>query len=173
MRISVQPLRSTVVTRFLATMGCPTPAMKSSTAGLPGSVSICPHAPPTIAPESPMAAYSPLLHHWWQASSQLVKWPLSVLCNEAESVRVRCGSRVCLARLRDGDYSHSTRLRGYVDERVISTVSSFQLTRWTRLCLAHQLNIEQRTISSLRSLTANLQHASGVPKTAARRPLHR
>ena len=44
-------------------------------------------------------------------------------------VRLRCGSRVCLARLRDGDYSHSTRLLGYVDERTISTVSSFQLTR--------------------------------------------
>jgi hypothetical protein len=53
-------------------------------------------------------------------------------------VRLRCGSRVCLTRLRDGDYSHSTRLLGYVDERVISTVSSFQLTRRARLGLAHR-----------------------------------
>ena len=41
----------------------------------------------------------------------------------------RCGSRVCLARLRDADYSNSTRLLGYLDERVIPRVSSFQLTR--------------------------------------------
>src|SRR5262249_41835932 len=44
-------------------------------------------------------------------------------------VRLRCGSRVRLARLRDGDCSHSTRLRGYVDERIISPVNSFQFTR--------------------------------------------
>ena len=91
-----------------------------------------------------MAAYSPLLDHWWQASSLLVKWPLSLRYNEAESVRFRCGSQVCLARLRVGDYSHSTRSRGYVDERVISTVSSFQLTRWARLRLAHQQLTDSR-----------------------------
>src|SRR5438105_10910761 len=56
-------------------------------------------------------------------------------------VRLRCGSQVCLARLRDGDYSHSTRLRGYVDERAISTVSSFQLTRSARLILAHRSHL--------------------------------
>jgi hypothetical protein len=53
-------------------------------------------------------------------------------------VRFRCSSQVCLARLRVGDYSLPTRLRGYVDERVISTVSSFQLTRLARLVLAHR-----------------------------------
>ena len=68
----------------------------------------------------------------------LVDWPLSLCCNEAESVRFHCGSQVRLARLRVGDCSHSSRLRGYVDERVISAVSSFQLTRCTRLRLAHQ-----------------------------------
>src|ERR1051326_81293 len=44
-------------------------------------------------------------------------------------VRFRCGSHVCLARLRDADYSNSSRLLGYLDERVIPRVSSFQLTR--------------------------------------------
>jgi len=37
------------------------------------------------------------------------------------------------------DCSNSTRLRGYIDERVISTVSSFQLTRSARLRLAHRI----------------------------------
>src|SRR5262249_14133461 len=36
---------------------------------------------------------------------------------------------------------HSTRLRGYVDERVISTVNSFQFTRRARLVLAHQRGV--------------------------------
>ena len=54
-------------------------------------------------------------------------------------VRFRCGSWVRLAMLRDVDCSNSTRLRGYIDERVISTVSSFQLTRSARLRLAHRI----------------------------------
>ena len=53
-------------------------------------------------------------------------------------VRFRCGSRFCLARLRVADCSNSTRLRGYLDERIISRVSSSQLTRWTTLYLAPQ-----------------------------------
>jgi hypothetical protein len=53
-------------------------------------------------------------------------------------VRLRYGSRVRLARLRVVDYSNSTRLRGYRVERVITWVSSFQLTRQARLGLAHR-----------------------------------
>src|SRR3989442_7445033 len=54
-------------------------------------------------------------------------------------VRFRCGSWVRLARLRDADCSNSTRLLGYIDERAISRVSSFQLTRSARLGLAHRI----------------------------------
>src|SRR5438093_2484119 len=36
------------------------------------------HAPPPTTPESPMAAFTPLLHHRWQASSASTDWPLSL-----------------------------------------------------------------------------------------------
>ena len=71
----------------------------------------------------------PLLDHRCQASSASTDWPLSKGLTRLNRVRLSCGSRVCLARLRDVDYSGSSRLRGYVDERVISTVNSFQFTR--------------------------------------------
>src|SRR5262245_43815868 len=87
-----------------------------------------PHAPPPTTPESPMAA-TPLSR---PLVSGFIRYDGLATLNtltRLNRVRLRCSSRVRLARLRDGDYSHSTRLRGYVDERVTSTVSSFQLTR--------------------------------------------
>src|SRR5438093_2670997 len=81
----------------------------------------------------------PLLDHRCQASSASTDWPLlNKRLTRLNRVRLRCGSRVCLTRLRDADYSDSTRLCGYVDERVILTVNSFQFTRRARLALAHR-----------------------------------
>ena len=89
---------------------------------------IFPHAPPPTTPESPMAACTRYL------TIDIRLHPLrrtghSQSLTRLNRVRLRCGSRVCLARLRDADCSNSTRLRGYLDERVIPRVSSFQLTR--------------------------------------------
>ena len=53
--VSVQPLRSTVITRFPATMGCPTPA-KTNTRVSQVPRLFFPHALPPTTPESPMAA---------------------------------------------------------------------------------------------------------------------
>ena len=89
---------------------------------------ICPHAPPPTTPESPMAALSvtrPSVSGFIRSDGLATPNTLTRL----NRVRLRCGSQVCLARLRVADCSHSTRLRGYVDERIISTVNSFQFTR--------------------------------------------
>src|SRR5262249_29792212 len=100
------------------------------------------HAPPPTTPKSPMAALPvarPPMSGFirFDRLATLKKIRLTRL----NRVRLRCGSRVCLARLRDADYSSSTRLRGYVDERVISAVNSFQFTRRARLVLAHRSNL--------------------------------
>ena len=101
---------------------------KKNIAGLPGSST---HLSPRAAPNHPgesdgcYTRYSTIdirLHPLRQTGH-------SQTLTRLNQVRLRCGSRVRLARLRVADYSNSTRLRGYVDERVISTVSSFQLTR--------------------------------------------
>src|SRR5213596_329046 len=86
------------------------------------------HAPPPNTPESPMAVH-PLPRRRWQASAVLAGWPLSLYVTRPNRVRFRCGSQFRLARLRLADYSNSTRLLGYLGERVIPRVSSFQLTR--------------------------------------------
>src|SRR3974390_1869631 len=49
LHVYIQPLRSTVVTRFFATMGCPTPAI-FHLAGLPGSLT---HLSPRAASNHP------------------------------------------------------------------------------------------------------------------------
>src|SRR5438093_7063406 len=128
LHVHIQPLRSTVITRFPATMGCPTPA-KHIIAGIPGSSAYrfsraAPNHPgesdgcfhPAASP--PMAGFIP-----FDRLATLIR------LTTPNRVRFRCGSRVCLTRLRAVDYSNSTRLLGYLDERVIPRVSSFQLTR--------------------------------------------
>ena len=127
-RVHVQPLGSTVITRFFATMDCPTPAEKNPLRVSQVPRPICPHAPPPTTPESPMAALSvtrPSVSGFIRSDGLATPNTLTRL----NRVRLRCGSQVCLARLRVADCSHSTRLRGYVDERIISTVNSFQFTR--------------------------------------------
>jgi len=57
LHVHIQPLRSTVITRFPATMGCPTPAKKTLRVSQVPRL-IFPHAPPPPTPESPMAAFT-------------------------------------------------------------------------------------------------------------------
>ena len=103
---------------------------QKKTAGLPGSSTpLSSRAAPNHPGESDGCIH-PLLHHSMAGFIRFDRLA-TLICTltRPNRVRLRCGSRVRLARLRDGDCSHSTRLRGYVDERIISTVSSFQLTR--------------------------------------------
>ena len=121
---SLRPLCSTVLTRFLATMGLsdslqgPTagylfPTAVSAPAGLPGSsTDLSTRAAPSH-PEESGDCSCPLLHRRFQASSSLADWPLSPLRNEAETGSLRCGSRVRLARLRQRSYPRP-RLLGYL-----------------------------------------------------------
>ena len=148
-----RPLRSTVVTRFLANMGL-SDSRPGSNLGyvFPRAVEVrlsvprpagsprfldssfltrCPQ-PPRRVRWLPTPVASPSISGFIRYDRLATLTTLTRL----NRVRLRYGSRVCLARLRVGDYSHSTRLRGYVDERVIPTVSSFQLTRRARFVLA-------------------------------------
>src|SRR5438093_9781573 len=56
--VHIQPLRSTVVTRFPATMGCPTPAIKKKYRGPPRfrGLSVLTRRPPNT-PEGPVAVH--------------------------------------------------------------------------------------------------------------------
>src|SRR5207247_10125123 len=121
--------RSPVLTRLPATMRCPTPPIQkknSRASQVPRLIGL--HAPHPNTPESPMAVH-PLPRHQWQASAVLADWPLSLYVTRPNRVRFRYGSQFRLARHRVADYSNSTRLLGYLGERVIPRVSSFQLTR--------------------------------------------
>ena len=67
--------------------------------------------PPT---EESGDCFCPLLHRRSQASSTWVDWPLLLYCvTRPKRVRLRCGSRVRLARLRQRCY-HRPRLLGYL-----------------------------------------------------------
>jgi hypothetical protein len=124
-----RPLRSTVVTRFFATMG----RSDSRTGPLPGlcfplerrglpppprRVSqaprlICPRALSPLTPESPMAAHAHCfttgvrLHHSWKTGH----FPFAL--TGPYRVRCRYGSRVRLPELCQSDYSFP-RLVGYL-----------------------------------------------------------
>src|SRR6266498_885117 len=121
---SLRPLCSTAVTRFLATMGLsdsrqgPTTGYLFPVAVLPLRASqvplpIFPRALPPLTPTSPTIACA----RYFIAGPRLPLLRLIghsfLLCNEAETVRLRCGSRVRLARPRQWNYSHS-RLLGYL-----------------------------------------------------------
>jgi hypothetical protein len=75
LHVHIQPLRSTVITRFPATMGCPTPA-KKNLAGIPGSSAYLSSRAAPTHPGEPDGCIHPLLHHRWQASSASTDWPL-------------------------------------------------------------------------------------------------
>ena len=135
-----RPLRSTVVTRFPATMG----RSDSRTAPpqgyeFPSDVGrlrphrrvsqvprlICPHAPSPTTPESPMTART----HCFIIGGRLhlvVQLGRSHFSNEAESVRLRYGSRVRLRQASAGELLHRPLARLPV-EWVITGQAPFSL----------------------------------------------
>ena len=124
LRVHIQPLRSTVVTRFFATMDS-----RKKNRGPPRFLDSSVLTRRLQPPRRVRWLLYPLLDHRYQASSATTDWPLPITLTRLNRVRLRCGSQVCLARLRVADCSKSTRLPGDVDEPVISTVNSFQFTR--------------------------------------------
>jgi len=90
------------------------PTAVSAPAGLPGSsTDLSTRAAPSH-PEESGDCFCPLLHRRSQASSTWVDWPLLLYCvTRPKRVRLRCGSRVRLARLRQRCY-HRPRLLGYL-----------------------------------------------------------
>src|SRR5712692_1889979 len=159
------PLRSTVVTRFSATMGlsdsrpgpplgyvfpravgvgCPPPPCRVSQ--VPRLFYSCALSPTT--PEGPAGACS-LLPHRYQASSSLADWPPSLCVTRPNRVRLRYGSQVCFPGFHQTDCSTSLRF-SYMHERAIYMVKSFQFTRSARLSLVHQRRKENKERSSLR-----------------------
>jgi hypothetical protein len=121
---SLRPLRSTVITRFLATMGLSDSRQKpaksylfplavSAPAGLPGSsADLSTRAAPSH-PGQVRRLLTPV------ASSPIPGFILfgglatRIGVTRPKRVRLRCGSRARLARLRQWNYSHS-RLLGYL-----------------------------------------------------------
>ena len=125
---TVRPLRSTIVTRFLATMGLSDSRSRppcgyafphcvggSPTArpGLPGSSADLSTRAVLLHPGKPDECTHPLLLHRWQASASLTHWPLALGLTRLIQVRLRYGSRVRLPRPRATDCS-VTRLVGYL-----------------------------------------------------------
>jgi len=123
--LALRPLRSTIVTRFLATIGLSDSrsghscgygfphALGSSPAtcaGLPGSsTDLSTRAVPSHPGESDECSH-PLLLRRWQASGSLAPWPLPLCVTRPNRVRLRYGSRVRRTRLRRFDYSSGARL---------------------------------------------------------------
>ena len=89
------------------------PVAVSAPAGLPGSsTDLSTRAAPSH-PEQSGDCSCPLLHRRFQASSSSADWPLLSCVTRPKQVRLRCGSRVRLARLRQWNHFHS-RLLGYL-----------------------------------------------------------
>ena len=123
--LAFRPLRSTGVSRFLATMGLsdsrirhaygygfphPLGSAAATCAGLPGSsADLSTRAVPSHPGEFDECS-RPLLLRRWQASGSLAPWPLSVSVTRPNRVRLRYGSRVRRTRLRSFDYSSCARL---------------------------------------------------------------
>src|SRR5207249_4666192 len=142
LRVSLpRPLRSTVVTRFAATMSrsdSPTEPPQgyafpsnvdppwATPPGLPGSsTDRSPRAVPNY-PGEPGGCGHPLLHHRWQASSRMAAWPLSVCVTRPNRVRLRYGSRVRLRQASSGESLHRPLARLPV-EWVITGQAPFSL----------------------------------------------
>ena len=90
------------------------PLTVSAPAGLPGSsTDLSTRAAPSH-PEESGDCFCPLLHRRFQASSTWVDWPLLLFCvTRPKRVRLRCGSRVRFARLRQRSCPRP-RLLGYL-----------------------------------------------------------
>jgi hypothetical protein len=98
---------------------------------------ICPRALSPTTPGGPMASYARYftigggLHH------SLAGWPHSKCVTRPNRVHLRYGSRVRSAGLRHLGLLHGSPA-SLPAERAIGRVTSFQVTRSTRLGLAHQ-----------------------------------
>ena len=123
--LAFRPLRSTGVSRFIATTSLSDSRIRythgygfphvlgsspATCAGLPGSsADLSTRAVPSHPGESD-ECFHPLLLRRWQASSSLAPWPLSLCVTRPNRVRLRYGSRVRRTRLRSFDYSSRARL---------------------------------------------------------------
>jgi hypothetical protein len=151
-KLAFRPLRSTIVTRFIATMSLSDSRSKpphgyvfphvvggSPTArpGLPGSLTDLSTRAVPYHPGKPDDCSRPLLHRRLQASSSLADWPLPLCVTRPNQVRLRYGSRVRFSGLHRADRSTAVP-ESLSAERVIRRVNSFQFTRSARLGLAHQ-----------------------------------
>jgi hypothetical protein len=107
--------------------------------GLPGSSADLSSRAVHKHPGEPDDCFCPCFVIGIRLPPQGEDWPLPALpFHEAESVRFRYGSRVCLPRLRQRNCPLSTLVRLHV-RWAIYMVSTSQLTRSARLCLAHPL----------------------------------
>src|ERR1039457_6903349 len=87
------------------------------------------------------------------------------LRNEANRVRLRCGSRVRLTSFRRTDCSIPRLLRLHV-ERAIYMVNSFPFTRSARLILAHRSRGERRGEESSKSKPESAEAAEAMGAAA-------
>ena len=143
----LRPLRSTVITRFSATMGLSDsrqrlaigylfPLAAGAAAGLPGSFADLSTRAALSHPEEPGDCSCALLDRRYQASSSSADWPLLSRVTRPKQVRLRCGSRVRLARLRQWNYSHS---------RLLSYLSNGQPTRYPPFRILDRAGLSWRT----------------------------
>jgi len=159
----VGSLRSTVISRFLATTNPSDsrrspPVVMSSHRPLRPSPSprrvsqvprlICPRALSPTTPGGPMAAYARCFATGDGLHRSLAGWPLSTCVTRPNRVRFRYGSRVRSAGLR-----HRGSLRGppalLPVERAINRATSFHVARPTSLILAHQRRREEHVKDSI------------------------
>jgi hypothetical protein len=145
-----RPLRSTVVTRFIATMGLsdcrpqhpawlliPKPSSplheaSAAAAALPSSRRFCPRALSPFTPGNPRRA-SNRSSVRILASPPLAGWPFPLTCNEAESSSLNTTARAFASPGFAGRITPSpTRVRLH-DFRFVITVSTFHLTRTAKL----------------------------------------
>ena len=113
--LASRPLRSTVVTRFVATMSpsdsrtepahgyvfpLAVDGLPTTRPGLPGSSTDLSTRAVPYHPGKPDDCTYPLLHRRLQASAPLADWPLPLCVTRPKRVRLRYGSRVCRTRLR-------------------------------------------------------------------------
>jgi len=119
-------------------MGCPTPALKK-TAGLPGSsANLSTRAVPSDPGKSD-GCFRPLLSPSMAGFIQIRRTGHFHWRNEAESGSLALRLMRLPCKASPTRITPRQRSLGYFDERVISKISSFQLTRLARLCLAHRI----------------------------------
>ena len=87
---------------------------------------IFPRALPPPTPRSPTTALARCFIAGSRLHHSLADWPLLLCVTRPKRVRLRCGSRVRFARLRQWNYSHS-RLRGYLSNGQFTRYPPFRI----------------------------------------------